>query len=872
MKKPTAQKLRETFTDFFKKNNHVSLPSASLIPHNDPSLLFVNAGMVPFKDVFLGNEVREYKRATTIQRCVRAGGKHNDLEQVGHTARHHTFFEMMGNFSFGDYFKKEAIEFAWEFLTKVLAIPKERLWITVFKEDHETADLWLKHMKVSADRFSYCGEKDNFWSMGDTGPCGPCTEIFYDHGEAIAGGPPGSPEEDGDRYTEIWNLVFMQYDRLSNGTLQPLPKPSVDTGMGLERLAAVMQGVHNNFDTDLFVPLLQTIAKKVGQDDYQQIPMRVIADHLRSSAFLMMDGVVPSNEGRGYVLRRIIRRAARYGNQLGFRDPFIFELLPVFVKEMHTAYPQLINQEAMISTLLQREEEQFGRTLEQGLMLFEHETKKISGKILSGDTVFKLYDTYGFPPDLTEDICKERRLEIDWTGFQESMAHQRKQSKQSSQFDVHHHQTNEEIEHKSIFSGYDRLYLTSHVKMLLSEGKAVNELTMNQRGSILLEQTPFYAESGGQVGDQGKIYCGKTVFQVEDTQKQQQAIVHHGVVISGSFKPGQEVVAEVDKDIRQATMLNHSATHLLHAALREILGTHLIQKGSLVAPDRLRFDFSHYEAVNPNQLDEIEKRVNAEIRMNFAVETQLMAPEQAIAEGAMALFGEKYADEVRVLKMGDFSKELCGGTHVKRTGDIGLFKIISESGIASGIRRIEAITGQKAIEWLQQQQQQQYDLASLLKIKPQDVLRKTQQLQQQLRDQEKQIKRLQQQLVSGHHGPNLVDSAVQLNDVYLLVEQINDTDVQALRQMVDQLKTKLKSAIVLLATIDNKGKVLLMCGVTNNYCNQIHAGNLVNYVAQQLGGKGGGRADFAQAGGAEADNLSNALASVENYVKEILSQ
>jgi alanyl-tRNA synthetase len=869
MKKQTSQQLRDTFTAFFKKCGHMPVKSASLVPNNDRSLLFVNAGMVPFKDFFLGKKIPDNKRATSIQRCVRAGGKHNDLEQVGHTARHHTFFEMLGNFSFGDYFKIDAITLAWQFLTEELEIPVERLWVTVYEADQETADIWLNDMKISPDRFSYCGEKDNFWAMGDTGPCGPCTEIFYDHGEKIVGGPPGSANQDGDRYTEIWNLVFMQYDRLSNGDLQPLPKPSVDTGMGLERLTAVMQGVHNNFDTDLFIPILQAIAKKIGADNYQHTGMRVIADHLRSSAFLLMDGVIPSNEGRGYVLRRIIRRAARYGNQLGLYEPFLFELLPVFVREMRTAYPELVTASATIATLLEREEQQFAKTLEQGLAIFEQEIKKMTGKVLSGDVVFRLYDTYGFPPDLTEDISRERELAIDWSGFQNAMAEQRKQSKQSSQFAIDYQQTTETLSHKTRFSGYETLQLETCVNALLCDGKSVEQLHAGQQGSLILEQTPFYAESGGQVGDQGEIRWENAMFQVRDTQWQQQAIVHHGVLMAGTLKARQKIIATVDQNIRQATMLNHSATHLLHATLRELLGTHVTQRGSSVDADRLRFDFSHFNAVTPIQLEAIEASVNRAIRTNVMVKTHLMAPEQAIAAGAMALFGEKYDDQVRVLTMGNFSKELCGGTHVRYTGDIGLFKIISESGIAAGIRRIEAITGEAAIEWLQQQQQHQQALADLLKATPTTLYRKAQQWQQQMRDQEQQIQRLQQKLTQGR-GANLAESAKKIGNAYLLVQTIEDTDANALRQMIDQLKHDLGSGIILLATIDSKGKVLLTCGVTADQCKRVAAGELINYVATHVGGKGGGRPDFAQAGGTKPDQLSSALDLVENWVKERL--
>lgn len=862
--------IRNSFLTYCEKKGHTRVPSSSLVP-NDETLLFTNAGMVQFKDVFLGLEKRAYTRAVSAQCCMRAGGKHNDLENVGYTARHHTFFEMLGNFSFGDYFKREAIGFAWEYLTKVLKIPSEKLWVTVYEDDQEAADIWLKEIKVDEKRFSYCGKKDNFWSMGDTGPCGPCSEIFYDHGPAIAGGPPGSENEDGDRYVEIWNLVFMQFNQESDGSLTPLPKPSVDTGMGIERLAAVLQNVHNNYDIDLFRRLIEA-AKKIiphakKQDDLAEKSFRVIADHIRSTAFLIADGVVPSNEGRGYVLRRIMRRALRHGNQLGAIEPFFHQLVEPLVKEMGEAYPQLKEQQAFIEKIIVKEEEQFARTLDQGLKILEQDLRSLKDHRISGETLFKLYDTYGFPVDLTADIARERGLQVDIGGFEMEMEKQRERARNASQFGVDYNQA-VALELKTAFTGYDSLIESTTIEALLSADKQKIEiLNAGDKGCLVLKHTPFYAESGGQVGDQGKIKTAQGVFIVEDTQKIGEAIVHIGSVKTGRFTQAETVDAEVDKALRQATRLNHSATHLLHAALREILGKHVTQKGSLVAPDRLRFDFSHFEALTSEEIQAIEDRVNEKILENTEAKITVMKPEEAIKSGAMALFGEKYGDRVRVLNMGEgYSIELCGGTHVARTGDIGLFKITMEAGIASGIRRIEAITGKGAMARLTQSDQSLDRLAQRLKTVRYGIEEKVEQLSDRIKELEKENQRLKSKLASGA-GSDLSSEAVSLGNIKVLVKQLSDVDPKTMRSLIDDLKNKLGTAIIVLGAIESE-RVQLIVGVTKDCTDKISAGELVNYLAQQVGGKGGGRPDLAQAGGTDPAGLPKALGSVLSWVKE----
>ncbi len=864
----TSAEIRQLFLDYFAKRQHEIVPSSSLVPSNDPSLLFTNAGMVQFKDIFLGQEQRPYTRATSSQRCVRAGGKHNDLENVGYTARHHTFFEMLGNFSFGDYFKREAIQFAWEFLTDVVGLPPEKLWITVYHEDDEAASIWLDELKVDKKRFSRCGEADNFWSMGDTGPCGPCSEIFYDHGADIPGGPPGSPDQEGDRYIEIWNLVFMQYDRLSNGEVQPLPKPSVDTGMGLERLCAVLQGVHNNYDTDLFIPIIKAVAAYAGKKDLQNTSMRVIADHIRSSAFLILDGVIPSNEGRGYVLRRIIRRAIRHGHKLGLREKFFYILVKPLVGVMGDAYPELIRSQEHIKHILAQEEEQFANTLEQGLKIFEQSIEGLKDKIIPGDVIFKLYDTYGFPPDLTGDIAREKQLSLDMTGFEACMQQQREQSQQGSQFSVDYHDV-VTIEGKTEFSGYTTTRQEAQIMAILKEGKEATELNEGETGVIFLAQTPFYAESGGQVGDKGLLEQGSRRFEVHDTQKQKKLFAHIGKMTSGSFKVGDNLQAEVDASKRQATALNHTATHLLHAALRHVLGDHVMQKGSLVDAERLRFDFSHLTAIAPADLIKIEDMVNAKIRENIAVETKIMSADQAIAEGAVALFGEKYEDQVRVLEIGDFSVELCGGTHVKRTGDIGLFKIISEAGISAGIRRLEAITGQVALQWARSAGAHLSQAANTLKAKPATVKDKINELMAKNKALEKANAQLTAKLMAGK-SEDLVSTAQEINGLKVIVSTVT-ADAKALRDMVDQLKNKLGSGVVVLATV-NDSKISMIAGVTKDVTDRVHAGKLVQYVANQVGGKGGGRPDMAQGGGTKPQDLPMALESVQAWVKDKVGQ
>ncbi|MDF2868171.1 MAG: alaS [Gammaproteobacteria bacterium] len=860
-----SAELRKLFLNYFQEQGHTIVPSSSLVPGNDPTLLFTNAGMVQFKDVFLGLDSRSYSRATTVQRCVRAGGKHNDLENVGYTARHHTFFEMLGNFSFGDYFKREAIRFAWSFLTQVLKLPKEKLWVTVFEKDDETAEIWLKELKIDPSRFSRCGEKDNFWAMGDVGPCGPCTEIFYDHGPLIPGGPPGSPDADGDRYIEIWNIVFMQFERLANGELKPLTKPSVDTGMGLERLAAVMQGVHSNYDTDTFKILLTAIAELVGKPDLTHASLRVIADHIRSSAFLITDGIIPANEDRGYVLRRIIRRAVRHGHKLGLKEPFFYKLVIHLVTTMGEAYPELANSQAHIERVLKQEEEQFARTLEHGLKLLDHELAKLTVKVIPGDIVFKLYDTYGFPPDLTADIAREQGFSIDQEGFNQAMQAQRGRSREASHFALSQH-AELQLQAETDFIGYETLSSESQIVALLADGKTVAKLTAGSQGIVVLDSSPFYAEGGGQLGDKGLLRLNNdVVFVVQNTQKQAKAYLHSGFMQTGSLKVGDKVRAAVDEILRKATMLNHSATHLLHAALRKILGQHVLQKGSLVEPARLRFDFAHFEPIGPEQLTAIERLVNQQIRANHPVITELATPEQAKQKGALALFGEKYDARVRILSMGDFSMELCGGTHVNRTGDIGLFKIVSESGIAAGIRRIEAVTGEYALDWLQTEQEKLAKAAQLLKTDVHGVLDKLTHTLERQKLLDKDLSQLKRQL-AGNLGNELVDQAVDMNGIKVLAQQIPQTDAAALRELLDRLKQKLSSAVIVLASVlDNR--VVLIAGVTQDCLARVHAGELVNYLAQQVGGKGGGRPDLAQAGGTQPEALPTALKSIYSWVE-----
>jgi len=872
MREPQKQmgsaELRAAFLDFFKGHGHAVVPSSSLVPGNDPTLLFTNAGMVQFKDVFLGKDQRGYVRAASSQRCVRAGGKHNDLENVGYTARHHTFFEMLGNFSFGDYFKREAIRYAWDFVTGTLGIPPERLWVTVFEEDDGAAEIWLKEIGVDAGRFTRMGAKSNFWAMGDTGPCGPCTEIFYDHGPGIEGGPPGSPNEDGDRYVEIWNLVFMQYDRSADGRMVPLPKPSVDTGMGLERVAAVMQGVHSNYDIDLFRHLILAATKLTGAKDPKSSSLRVIADHIRACSFLIADGVLPSNEGRGYVLRRIIRRAIRHGFMLGQRQPFFHALVPVLDEEMGSAYPELRAQRTHIERVLRQEEERFAETLSQGMALLDGVIDKLSGKQIPGETVFRLYDTFGFPLDLTSDIARERGLTIDEAGFESAMNAQRERARAASKFGVDL-RSDVKIDGQTKFTGYDSEVGSGRVSALLRGKESVQELRAGEDGQVVLDATPFYAESGGQVGDCGVLVSGEARFTVADTQKLGKAHVHVGKVASGAIRVGDVVQAQVDHALRQATRLNHTATHLLHAALRKVLGTHVTQKGSLVSPERLRFDFAHYSAVTPDELREIERLVNAEIRANAEAETRLMNFDAAVAAGAMALFGEKYDDEVRVLRVGDFSTELCGGTHVSRTGDIGLMRIVSEGGIAAGVRRIEAVTGEGAFGYVVETDHKLRDVAGHLKATRDDVEEKVRHLVERSRRLEKEVAQLKDKLASGQ-GRDLAADAAAIGSVKFVATRVEGADAAALRNAVDQLKSKLGSAAVVLGSVDADGKVLLIAGVTADLTGKVRAGDLVNHVALQVGGKGGGRPDLAQAGGTDPDKLEAALESVGGWLRERL--
>ena len=863
----SAADVRRAFLDYFAAAGHTVVASSSLVPGNDPTLLFTNAGMVQFKDVFLGQDQRPYVRATSSQRCVRAGGKHNDLENVGYTARHHTFFEMLGNFSFGDYFKAQAITHAWTFLTGTLGIDPKRLWVTVYQDDDEAADIWLKQVGIPADRLTRLGEKSNFWSMGDTGPCGPCTEIFFDHGAHIPGGPPGSPDEDGDRYVEVWNLVFMQYDRSADGTMTPLPKPSVDTGMGLERISAVMQGVHTNYDIDLFQGLIAAAAGLVGATDLTNPSLRVIADHIRASAFLVADGVLPSNEGRGYVLRRIMRRAMRHGHKFGAEPTFFAGLLPALVAAMGEAYPELVERQAFIREVLFKEGEQFARTLANGMGLLETAIAALgSGTLLGGDTAFKLYDTYGFPADLTADICRERGLSLDQAGFDAAMEAQRDRARAASRFGVDM-RGGADLGTVTTFSGYERSNDLGVIAALLHEGEVVDHLSEGQSGEVVLAQTPFYAESGGQVGDTGWLLSPGVLFEVSDTRKRGAAYSHIGRLARGTLRPGDSLEAQVDAGRREHIRRNHSATHLLHAALREVLGTHVTQKGSLVTPERLRFDFAHHQPVTADELRSIEQRVNQQVRLNAEALTRTMGYDDAVAAGAMALFGEKYADEVRVLSIGSFSTELCGGTHVQRAGDIGLFKILTEGGVAAGVRRIEALTGQSAIEHIEHTDELLRQVAGLLRGTRDDVAVRVQETLDQVRSLEKQLRSVKDKLASGQ-GTDLAAGALDVGGGAKLVATVVDgADATSLRNAVDQLKDKLKSAVIVLASVAAPDKVVLVAGVTADLVGRIKAGELVGAVAAQVGGKGGGRPDFAQAGGTQPEALPAALAGVAALVR-----
>ncbi|EMT6575160.1 MULTISPECIES: alanine--tRNA ligase [Providencia] len=872
MSKSTAE-IRQAFLDFFHTKGHQVVSSSSLVPNNDPTLLFTNAGMNQFKDVFLGLDKRAYSRATTAQRCVRAGGKHNDLENVGYTARHHTFFEMLGNFSFGDYFKHDAIRFAWELLTSEewFNLPKERLWVTVYATDDEAYDIWNKEIGVPVERIIRIGDNkgapyasDNFWQMGDTGPCGPCTEIFYDHGDHIWGGPPGSPEEDGDRYIEIWNLVFMQFNRQSDGTMEPLPKPSVDTGMGLERISAVLQHVNSNYEIDIFRDLIAAAAKATGATDLENKSLRVIADHIRSCAFLVSDGVIPSNEGRGYVLRRIIRRAVRHGYMLGAKDTFFYKLVAPLINVMGSAADELGRQQAMVEKVLKTEEEQFARTLERGLQLLDEELASLKGDTLDGEAAFRLYDTYGFPIDLTADVCRERNIKVDEEGFERAMEDQRRRARESSGFGADYNSLIK-VDKRSEFSGYQYDEQQATITALYKDGQPVDSLNAGEEGLVILDKTAFYAESGGQVGDTGYLNNDSVSFKVTDTQKYGQAIGHIGKVEAGTLVVNHRITAFVDSARRDAIRLNHSATHLLHAALRQVLGDHVSQKGSLVNDKYLRFDFSHFEAMTQDQLRQVEDIVNAQIRKNSEIETELMDLEGAKAKGAMALFGEKYEERVRVLSMGDFSIELCGGTHARRTGDIGLFRILSESGTAAGVRRIEATTGTTAIESIHNQSEQLSAIAHLVKGDMNSLVEKVKAALDKSRQLEKEIVQLKDQQAS-QESASLSSKAKDVKGIKLLVTQLGDTDPKLLRTMVDDLKNQLKSAIIVLSTTSGD-KVSMIVGVTNDLTAKVKAGDLISHIASQVGGKGGGRPDMAQAGGTDVNALPAAMASVEEWVE-----
>ncbi len=863
----STNELRRIFLEYFRDRGHEIVPSSSLVPANDATLLFTNSGMVQFKDVFLGTDKRPYNRATTAQRCVRAGGKHNDLENVGYTARHHTFFEMLGNFSFGDYFKREAIEFCWELMTETFAFPAERLWVTVYEQDDEAADIWLEGIGVDPGRFSRCGVKDNFWSMGDTGPCGPCSEVFYDHGPEVPGGPPGSPDEDGDRYIELWNLVFMQFNRNAEGVMTPLPKPSVDTGLGIERLAAVVQGVHSNYEIDLFRSLIEAAAEVTGAGNLDDKSLRVIADHIRSCAFLVADGVVPSNEGRGYVLRRIVRRAIRHGHKLGMKDPFFHRLVLPLEKEMGVAYPELGERRELVERVLAQEEERFAETLDQGMRLLDQAIDELSGKQIPGETVFKLYDTYGFPVDLTADVARERGLGVDIEGFDKHMNAQRQRARDASSFGAAA-TTRLEVSGESTFTGYDGLQDEGEVLALFCDGKPVESLHPEDQGIVVLDRTPFYGEAGGQIGDRGTLENDAVRFEVRDTQRQGEVAAHIGVLTDGELHIGDHLGAEVDADARRAIARNHSATHLLHAALRAVLGDHVQQKGSLVAADRLRFDFSHFEPVDGDQLQAVERRVNEWILDNDDTVTRVMPLDEAMHSGAVALFGEKYEDPVRVLSVGDFSTELCGGTHVERAGDIGLFKLISETGIAAGVRRVEAVTGKCALDWLAGAERKLNDVAELVKADRDAVVEKVGQVVSHSRELEKDLERLKSRLAATQ-GEDLVAQAIDVNGLKILAARVDGVDIKGLRATVDQLKNKLGSAAVVLATVNGE-KVNLVAGVTADYTDRIEAGPLANFVAQQVGGRGGGRPDMAQAGGNDPSRLEQAIKAVPNWIRERL--
>ena len=873
----SSNDIRQAFLDFFAQREHTVVPSSPLVPADDPTLLFTNAGMVQFKEQFLGVAQKPLKRAASSQRCVRAGGKHNDLDNVGHTARHHTFFEMLGNFSFGDYFKREAIGYAWEFVTGVLAIPAERLWVTVFRDDDEAAEIWMREIGVDPSRMPRCDEKDNFWAMGDTGPCGPCSEIFYDHGPEIAGGPPGSAEQEGDRYVEIWNLVFPQFDRGADGALEPLEHPGIDTGMGLERIAAVLQGVHSNYDIDLFRMLLSAIDDLTGAVAADRSSRQVIADHIRACAFLVADGVSPSNDGRGYVLRRIIRRAARHGHKLGLNEPFFYRLVKPLEDAMGAAYPELGRARANVEQVLRTEEERFAETLSQGLRLLDEAVDGLRGKVIPGDKVFQLYDTYGFPVDLTADIARERGLDLDMSGFELAMQEQRTRARAASQFGAT--QAQDSIAAEDLrrfaetfnFSGYETLNSSATVLGIYHQAEPVNAIDPGVAGTVVVDESPFYAESGGQIGDQGVLQGANGVFEILDTRKHGSVHLHIGKLKIGSLTVGERVEAQVDPRWRECVRLNHSATHLMHAALREILGEHVAQKGSLVAPDRLRFDFSHPQPVSREQLEAIERAVNNQIRRNSLVDTREMSYQQAVNTGALALFGEKYEDTVRVLNMGDYSIELCGGTHVRRTGDIGLFKIIAEGGVASGVRRIEAITGAAAFDRITENELRLHRIAALVKGSAEAVEEKVAQLAERARTVEKELKALQTKVATqGGGGNELASGASDIGGIKVLAKKVEIGDPAALRTAADEIKSKLGTAAVVLGAVDD-AKVRLVATVSKDATDRLNAGKLVNFVATQVGGKGGGRPDMAQAGGSEPDKLDAALASVSDWVREQLS-
>jgi alanyl-tRNA synthetase len=866
----SSSDIRSAFLNYFRDKDHEIVDSSPLVPGNDPTLLFTNAGMVQFKDVFLGLDKRSYNKATSSQCCVRAGGKHNDLENVGYTARHHTFFEMLGNFSFGDYFKREAITYAWEFLTRELDIPESRLWVSVFEDDNEAADIWLNEIGISKEHFSRCSEKDNFWQMGDTGPCGPCTEIFYDHGEDIPGGPPGSPDQEGDRYVEIWNLVFTQYNRDAQGNLNPIPSPSVDTGMGLERIAAVVQGVHSNYDIDIFKSLIASIKSLIKEEITETVSLQVIADHIRSCSFLITGGVVPSNEGRGYVLRRIIRRAIRHGNKLGLTEPFFHKLVSSLNKLMGEAYPELDKNCQRVSQVLLKEEQRFAETLEQGLKHLEVAISEMQGSVIPGEVVFMLYDTYGFPVDLTADIARERGLSLDNAGYEKAMEQQRERARAASKFSVDMSEL-PDTDLQTEFSGYE---LTSKeanqevsVEALYRDGKSVERLQAGDSGGVILDKSPFYAESGGQVGDSGHLSSADTMFEVSDTQKQGLAFVHLGTLQEGELEVGQSLNCQVNQSRRLHIMRNHSATHLLHAALRKLLGEHVTQKGSLVSADRLRFDFSLTEPVTTDELLQVESLVNCQVLENRKTEVQVMALEDARQSGAMSLFGEKYDESVRVLKIGgEFSTELCGGTHVSSAGDIGLMKIVSESGVAAGVRRIEAVTGEGALAWVNDSEQKLNDLTRLLKADRDSAVSRMEQQLEKTRDLEKTLQKLKARQANSA-GSDMAAEAEEIEGIKVSARMLEGADVNTLRETVDQLKNKLGTAALVLASVEGE-KVTLIAGVTKNITDRIKAGELVNFVAQQVGGKGGGRPDMAQAGGNNPANLDSALASVPDWVKD----